>query len=297
MKISVVIPTFNRCHLLAEAINSALDQASSELEVEAVIVDDESDDGTAAWLETAFAGEHRVRVLVNGRGKRPAGARNTGILAARHPKVGVIFSRARYEQDETEVPYMDPNFECKLCYASIATEDKDAVVFDRSYFGHLLKYSCYFNLSAVVMTADAARQLMSESLHIAEDFKFWVRLSHEQIFACLKVPQIRYRSHSANIPFKADKDPAGNTPSMLHTYRLMLGYPGLARSNREQLRKHMAKEYFDWAYRCSRKGRLAEALRLRLALFDLLWKNVVACVKLPWIGLRYRADRVGSTEQ
>lgn len=272
MKISVVIPTFNRRHLLAEAINSALDQASSELEVEVVIVDDGSDDGTVAWLEIAFAGEHRIRVLVNERGKGPAGARNTGILAARHPfialldsddvflsehlasaadvfarypQVGVVFGRARYEQDRAEVTYMGPNFERKLRCASIAVEDEDAVVFDRSYFGHLLEYGCYFNLSSVVMTADAARQLMNESLRIAEDFEFWVRLS------------------------------------------------------REQIRKHMAQEYFDWAYRCSRKGRLAEALRLHLASasFGLRWKNVAACVKLPWVGLRYRADRVGGTGQ
>lgn len=326
MKISVVIPTFNRRHLLAEAINSALDQASSELEVEVVIVDDGSDDGTVAWLETTFAGEHRIRVLVNERGKGPAGARNTGILAARHPfialldsddvflsehlasaadvfarypQVGVVFGRARYEQDRAEVTYMGPNFERKLRCASIAVEDEDAVVFDRSYFGHLLEYGCYFNLSSVVMTADAARQLMNESLRIAEDFEFWVRLSREQIFACLKAPQIRYHLHSANISFEADKDPAGNTPSMLHAYRLMLGYPDLARSDREQIRKHMAQEYFDWAYRCSRKGRLAEALRLHLASasFGLRWKNVAACVKLPWVGLRYRADRVGGTRQ
>jgi glycosyltransferase involved in cell wall biosynthesis len=47
--VSVIIPTFNRLELLKETIESVRNQTFKDLEI--IVVDDGSSDGTAAWLE------------------------------------------------------------------------------------------------------------------------------------------------------------------------------------------------------------------------------------------------------
>lgn len=78
MRLSVVIPTWNRAHLVCDAINSALDQRPGEVEV--IVVDDASTDDTAE-LVTRIYGD-RIRFL---RLTSPVGAgaaRNSGAALA-----------------------------------------------------------------------------------------------------------------------------------------------------------------------------------------------------------------------
>ena len=48
--VSVIIPTFNRIHLLRETVQSVRDQSFRDFEI--IVVDDGSSDGTGEWLET-----------------------------------------------------------------------------------------------------------------------------------------------------------------------------------------------------------------------------------------------------
>ncbi|NMG47404.1 glycosyltransferase [Azoarcus communis] len=313
MKISVVIPTYNRRHQIGGAIDSALSQVCETLEVEVIVVDDGSSDGTVAWLDTAYAGQP-VRILSNARGKGPAGARNTGILAVqgelvalldsddqflpghlaaaarlfrKHPDVGLVFGRAQYEQDGVVVDYMGPNFDRKLALAPRTDEDEETIIFTPAYSSHLLEYGCYFNLSSVVMRAEFARSLMTESLRIAEDFEFWVRLSRQTTFACLKNAQIRYQLHGDNISFEAAASAADHAPYLIKAYETMLGYSGLSRTDQDTIHRHLAQTLFDWAYRCRLHGRLGEAMALhvRSARLGLRRRNLMAVVKLAVQGL------------
>ncbi len=79
-EVSVVIPTRSRWHLLSTAaLPSALEQAGVELEV--IVVDDGSDDETAARL--GELDDPRVVVIRHETSLGVAVARNAGILAAR----------------------------------------------------------------------------------------------------------------------------------------------------------------------------------------------------------------------
>jgi glycosyltransferase involved in cell wall biosynthesis len=51
-RLSVVIPTWNRAGLVGDAVESALGQEGGELEV--IVVDDGSTDGTADIVERRF---------------------------------------------------------------------------------------------------------------------------------------------------------------------------------------------------------------------------------------------------
>lgn len=312
MLFSVIIPTYNRRHTIGAAIASALQQDAVECEV--IVVDDGSTDDTLDWLAREFA-DPLLRVMPNHRAKGPAGARNTGLLAARgefialldsddcflpghlvsnaqvfqrFPGVDVTFGRAVYEQDGKVVDYMGPNFERKLGVAPTSHVDDDVTVFSDGYFAHLLCYGCYFNLSTVVLRAGTVRgQLMSENLRVAEDYEFWVRLSRTHRFACLHQPQIRYALHEQNISFETDGSAAEHAPSQIAAFEIMLGYPGLDAAQVRQIRANIAEVLFNWAYRCRKHKRLGEALRLHLRSlrFGLRGANFAALLKLGLVGV------------
>ena len=77
--VSVVIPTYNRAARLLRAVGSALQQTHHDVEV--VVVDDGSTDGTAARLSERFGDDDRVRYVARANGG-PAAARNTGLSVA-----------------------------------------------------------------------------------------------------------------------------------------------------------------------------------------------------------------------
>ena len=88
-RVSVVIPTYQRKALVAEAIESALAQPWPDLEV--VVVDDGSTDGTVEALTARFGADPRVRVLRKENGGT-ASARNAGLEAATGTYVALLDS-------------------------------------------------------------------------------------------------------------------------------------------------------------------------------------------------------------
>ena len=79
--ISVVIPAHNAAPTLQIATASLLEQTWRNVEL--VVVDDRSTDGTAAIAASLASRDGRIRVLSNARAPGAYGARNTGIEAAR----------------------------------------------------------------------------------------------------------------------------------------------------------------------------------------------------------------------
>lgn len=77
--VSVILPTYNRAHTLLRAINSVLNQDYRDIEL--IVVDDASTDGTPELLATIT--DPRLRVIRYDRNKGVAGATNTGIQAAK----------------------------------------------------------------------------------------------------------------------------------------------------------------------------------------------------------------------
>lgn len=81
--VSVVIPTRNRIQHLPGAIRTVLDQ--SERDIEVIIVDDGSSDGTPVYLRGLSAREPRVRVVRNDISLGAGGARSQGVQLASAP--------------------------------------------------------------------------------------------------------------------------------------------------------------------------------------------------------------------
>lgn len=78
-EVTVVIPTHNRRHLIGPTLAGALGQ--EDVDLEAIVVDDCSSDGTADIL--GEVDDPRLRVLRQSTNRRQAAARNRGIAEAR----------------------------------------------------------------------------------------------------------------------------------------------------------------------------------------------------------------------
>lgn len=88
MKLSVVIPTWNRAHLVCDAIDSALSQRPGEVDV--IVVDDGSTDGTAERVIRIYA--DRVRLIRLNERSGAGAARNKGVAVARGDFVAFLDS-------------------------------------------------------------------------------------------------------------------------------------------------------------------------------------------------------------
>ena len=77
--VSVVIPTYNRAAMVTDAIDSALGQTYNEVEV--IVVDDGSTDGTARVLESKYGS--RVKVIRRENNSGTSSSVNSGIRASR----------------------------------------------------------------------------------------------------------------------------------------------------------------------------------------------------------------------
>jgi len=77
--VSVVIPTYNRAHVLTRAIQSVLNQTYQDFEI--IVVDDHSTDNTEEVVKSF--NDPRIRYIRHEENRGAAAARNTGIMVAK----------------------------------------------------------------------------------------------------------------------------------------------------------------------------------------------------------------------
>jgi len=79
--VSVILPTFNRCQIIEQSINSVLRQTYRNLEL--IVVNDGSSDGTSKVLERLRVCDSRLRIIENSPNIGLPSSRNKGVLASR----------------------------------------------------------------------------------------------------------------------------------------------------------------------------------------------------------------------
>ncbi len=134
--VSIVLPTYNRAHLLPRSIDSVLAQTYSEWEL--LIVDDRSTDGTQDVVHEYVNRDRRIRYVANTHKQGCAGARNQGREVASAEFIAFI------DSDDTWRPHhlraiMDlfaGNDDVDWIYADSEIVE-DGVVVTPSVFGEL----------------------------------------------------------------------------------------------------------------------------------------------------------------
>lgn len=95
IRLSVIIPARNALRWLPGAIASVGGRADLEI----IVVDDGSEDGTGQYLRSIAAQDRRIRPLAT-QGQGPAAARNAGLAVARAPLVAFLDADDRFRRDK-----------------------------------------------------------------------------------------------------------------------------------------------------------------------------------------------------
>ena len=119
--VSVIIPTFNRAHIIERAIESVRQQTFQDWEC--LVVDDHSTDNTKEFIEKYKSKDSRIKYFINERTKGANGARNTGIIHAKGIYISFLDSDDCWHRNMLEKQmekYMsDPSISC--VYSKIQT--------------------------------------------------------------------------------------------------------------------------------------------------------------------------------
>ncbi|OIP92503.1 MAG: glycosyl transferase [Syntrophobacteraceae bacterium CG2_30_61_12] len=179
--VSVVIPTFNRAHLVAEAIRSVLAQTLPPLEI--IVVDDGSRDATSEGL-AAFGPKIRV---IRQEHRGVSATRNAGIAAARGTWLALLDSDDLWRPTklEAQIRYLEQHPDLLLCQTEELWLRHGRRLNPKSYhrkpsgycFQKLLE-RCLVSPSALLIQRRLLDRIggFDETLPACEDYDLWLRL-------------------------------------------------------------------------------------------------------------------------
>ena len=131
-EISVLIPSYNRADLLPRALESVWRQEFDDMEV--LVVDDGSSDGTVTWLDGQSKKHSNLRYVVHNRNKGEAAARNTALREARGTYIAFLDSDDEWLPGKlrAQMQYLDaaPPEIAGVITASYSDDGKTRVVLD-----------------------------------------------------------------------------------------------------------------------------------------------------------------------
>ena len=227
--VSVIIPTYNRAHLLDRAIESVLDQTYQDFEI--IVVDDASVDETEEVV-ISFA-DDRINYIRHQKNKGGSSARNTGIKAAKGEFIAFLDSDDEWlaEKPKKQIDKFKMSSKkvgviyCGHCIVGEETQEVvDEVIFSLrgNVFLNLLKM-CITPASSLVIRRYCFRKagFFYEVLPSCQDCDMWIRLSRYYKFDLMPEVLVKHHLQGAQISTDLSKK-IRETEVFLKKYRVAL---------------------------------------------------------------------------
>ena len=202
MKISVIIPTFNRKKTLGRAIQSVMNQSLSPFEI--LIIDDGSNDGTEEWIKENF--QDIKYIYQNNHGV--SSARNIGIENAYGDWVAFLDSDDEWLPNKLneQVKAIESNPEMKFFHTNEIWIRNGVRVNQmkkhKKYGGFIFEKCldiCRISPSSVLIQKEIFDNIgtFDESLRVCEDYDLWLRIVAIYPVVFLDIPLIyKYGGHA-----------------------------------------------------------------------------------------------------
>ncbi|MGI8547916.1 MAG: glycosyltransferase family 2 protein [Gemmatimonadaceae bacterium] len=209
--VSVIVPAYMVADFIGEALDSVLEQSFDDFEI--IVVDDGAPDGEEIARVVGERRDHRIR-YIRQENRGLAGARNTGMLAARGALIALLDGDDWWEPDflAEQVAFLANNPDVHLVYADAWIEG-DPLAIGRTYMqfypsvGDVTLHSLLVGQCSVIPSAVVARRdtmiaagMFDDKLRVAEDLDMWLRLAKQgtrMAYQCK--PLIRRRVHANNL--------------------------------------------------------------------------------------------------
>jgi glycosyltransferase involved in cell wall biosynthesis len=214
-KVSVIIPTYNRAHLVSRAIHSVLNQTYQRFEI--IVVDDGSTDKSEEAIRSFK--DSRIRHISHIENKGGAAARNTGIKAAKGHYIAFLDSDdewfpSKIEKQLEVLRKADRKFGAVgtgriIHYGNTGrTEAKIPTGRFGNIYEKLLKGKSFPGGTPTIMIKRECFErigLFDESLESSQEYDLYIRMAKEYHFDVLREPLVTcnlFESHSIS----ADED-------------------------------------------------------------------------------------------
>jgi glycosyltransferase involved in cell wall biosynthesis len=210
VKVSVILPTHNRAHLVTGTIDSILKQAFQDFEL--IVVDDCSRDDTEKVIK-AYTDE-RIRYFCHDSGGLVAVNRNYGMAQARGEYIAFCDDDDLWLPDKLERQLLEFDKDGNLsmvCANGVFFNDtgdlgviyKDKFWDDNSLtFESILRHNPIITPSVIVkkdVIDDVGGMNTDPIFYSGEDYEFWLRISRKYKIRYLEIPLVKCRRHSHSI--------------------------------------------------------------------------------------------------
>lgn len=184
---TIIVPTFNQAQYIEQALNSLL--AQTDIDWEAVVVNDGSTDSTAEIIEGYAANDPRIRIIHKKNGG-VASALNRGLMEARGCWIHWLSSDDIFEPEKLAINrrWIEANPDCNFffSYFTLLTESSGKRE-SRELWGQLpnpeyqiigLLYRNYINGISICVNREAWAECgyFDNELYYAQDYDQWLRL-------------------------------------------------------------------------------------------------------------------------
>ena len=292
-QVSIIIPTRNRCALLPRAIDSAL-QAGTDVEI--VVVDDASEDETAAvcrqWIDSGCVRYVRARRRLG-----VAGARNVGLISSSAPYISFLDDDDRRLPGtlDIQIEHLEREPDAGMVYGRALYGDEDCKATREFYpqdcpqgdvFWKLLQSNFIPCPTVVFRRACLSRVgLLEEEAPGIEDWDLWVRIAElYPVLATCRPVAIWRRGTPASGQFTSRSESLHREARRLHhdnwlrLPRAIESGPGRRRQAAREFADH-ASQQFVWEAGASLKSKHFSAFA-RIALAGVRMYPVGVCNKV-----------------
>ncbi len=208
--VSVIIPTYNRAHLLPRAITSVLSQTLKDFEL--IIVDDGSTDNTREVVESFQKKDKRIRYIWQENSGGPAKPKNMGIKNSRGKYIGFLDDDDEWlpEKLKKQLKVFEQSKNlgivgCSAFYVDSNTKktriNKIKRREDKNYSIDFLKGTFLGSSSSIVIPMYIFNNigLYDESFSVADDWDLYLRIIQKYDFESIDDPLFNYYIHGDNI--------------------------------------------------------------------------------------------------
>lgn len=236
-RVSVIIPTYNRAHTIARAIDSLLTQTRPPDEI--IVVDDGSNDNTLEVLER-YAG--KISVIVSPRNEGQPAARNRALDVATGDFIAFLDSDDTLPTDSIErrlnALHQNPDYDVVYGDALfIDAHGKPLEIFSKVrpmvrpsgdvYYHFLQNNLSPIHTFMIRRTPEIHSLRMESDLRMVEDYDYWLKLSEVCRFLYSDTILAYYHVH-ANMGTATESEP-------MRRKRLLIQRRAMARPRFQQL--------------------------------------------------------------
>lgn len=293
--ISVVLPTYNGIDNIRKSIDSVLDQSYKDIEL--IIVDDCSTDGTGALVDEYAATHDNVHVIHNEKNRKLPASLNIGFSYAKGDYYTWTSDDNYFAPEALARMYgifqSDPNADIVYTdYYTIDSEDKiTGEINHKDYtdiFSDNIIGACFLYKKEVHEKLNG----YDEGLFLAEDYDFWIRAVINKFkIEPLYEKLYYYRLHKSSLTGSRMPEIARATNVL---YKRILQIQDIDKKDRATVLKKVIDNIYNWEYDRSELRRYLAELR---AVSPEDYDNIDAVIRISRFVSKDTANRIERIKQ